>query len=220
MEIAAHVGAEVHIQDFPMSVDDAVERDNVRRDYFGDEVGEDVIRSMASRYHIRPNGELPEAPTLDGDTAGEQPYTGTPGRPAAVIVDLDGTVALHNGRSPYDYDRVGEDLPNQPVIDLVRELKQAGYQIIFVSGRPDSCAVASLYWVERNVNTDGKTLYHGPFMRKTGDNRDDSIVKREIFDEQIRDRFDVKYVLDDRNRVVRMWRRLGIPTLQVADGAF
>ena len=32
--------------------------------------------------------------------------------------------------------------------------------------------------------------------------------------------YNVKFVLDDRNRVVEMWRSLGLTCLQVADGDF
>lgn len=62
---------------------------------------------------------------------------------------------------------------------------------------------------------------HYLFMRATGDNRRDDIVKRELFDAHIRDHFNVRYVLDDRDRVVKMWRNeLGLTVLQVAEGNF
>jgi len=57
-------------------------------------------------------------------------------------------------------------------------------------------------------------------MRPTGDNRKDAIVKREIFDREIRDRYRILFVLDDRNQVVDMWRELGLTCLQVAPGDF
>ncbi|MCK9369791.1 hypothetical protein M0R04_07795 [Candidatus Dojkabacteria bacterium] len=57
-------------------------------------------------------------------------------------------------------------------------------------------------------------------MRKAGDNRDDTIVKREIFENEIKDKHYIKYVLDDRRKVVAMRRDLGLTCLQVADGNF
>jgi len=57
-------------------------------------------------------------------------------------------------------------------------------------------------------------------MRAAGDSRRDSIVKREIFDARIRDVWQVKGVLDDRDQVVRMWRALGLTCVQVAPGDF
>ena len=57
-------------------------------------------------------------------------------------------------------------------------------------------------------------------MRKSGDNRSDAIVKREIYETHIKDRYQVDYVLDDRYSVVRMWRELRLTVLQVAEGNF
>jgi len=57
-------------------------------------------------------------------------------------------------------------------------------------------------------------------MRKTGDSRKDSIVKREIFEEHIKGKYRIQFVLDDRNQVVEMWRQLGLTCLQVAEGDF
>ena len=70
-------------------------------------------------------------------------------------------------------------------------------------------------WLER-YGIDYKYI----FMRAAGDSREDSIVKREIYEGRIAPKFNVKYVLDDRNRVVAMWRSLGLTCLQVADGDF
>ena len=57
-------------------------------------------------------------------------------------------------------------------------------------------------------------------MRATGDNRNDAIVKNEIFDTYIRDKWNVVCVLDDRDRVVKRWRELGLACFQVNYGAF
>lgn len=142
----------------------------------------------------------------------------------AVIVDIDGTVALRgtdaDARGPFDWDRVHEDTPNQPVIHLVKTFMALGYVIIFVSGRDAVCSMATLMWLD--------ALHIGPqgdddalFMRNKDDNRHDTEVKREIYERDIAPRYDVHYVLDDRNSVVKMWREeLGLTVLQVAEGDF
>lgn len=53
----------------------------------------------------------------------------------AYIFDIDGTLAKMNGRSPYDYTRVSEDLPNEPIVNLSKTLYDAGYTILVCSGR-------------------------------------------------------------------------------------
>lgn len=61
----------------------------------------------------------------------------------------------------------------------------------------------------------------GPLlMRPDGDDRPDWQVKTELFDAHVRDRYDMKLSLDDRDQVVGLWRHMGITCLQVAPGAF
>jgi len=55
------------------------------------------------------------------------------------------------------------------------------------------------------------------FMREGGDQRVDSIVKKEIYERHIEPFFDVRYVIDDRPQVVQAWRELGLTVLQVKD---
>jgi hypothetical protein len=58
-------------------------------------------------------------------------------------------------------------------------------------------------------------------MRKTGDRRADNIVKRELFEARVRNKYNIDFVLDDRNQVVDMWRNeLKLTCLQVAEGDF
>ena len=57
-------------------------------------------------------------------------------------------------------------------------------------------------------------------MRKTKDFRSDSIIKTEIYNEFIKDKYFVDLVLDDRDSVVKTWRDLGLLCLQVYYGDF
>ena len=54
------------------------------------------------------------------------PTTRRPSRPPAVIVDIDGTLAIITDRSPYSHTGMLNDLPNAPVIAVVRALADAG----------------------------------------------------------------------------------------------
>ncbi|GAA2070265.1 polynucleotide kinase [Actinomadura alba] len=142
-------------------------------------------------------------------------------RPGAFLVDVDGTVALRNEtapgcRSPYDWARVGEDLPNSPVITVVQALAAAGHHIVYMSGRSEECRAATKVWIAEHVGVPGEALH----MRARGDHRPDHIVKRELYRRRVKPRYDVTGVFDDRAKVVRMWRNLGLTVLQVADGDF
>jgi hypothetical protein len=57
-------------------------------------------------------------------------------------------------------------------------------------------------------------------MRPEGDTRNDGIVKNELFERHLAGRFIIDFVLDDRDRVVAMWRAKGLKVLQVAEGNF
>ena len=57
-------------------------------------------------------------------------------------------------------------------------------------------------------------------MRADRDFREDSVVKYEIYRDHIRDNYNIKFVLDDRQRVVDMWRGQGLRVLQVDKGDF
>jgi hypothetical protein len=62
--------------------------------------------------------------------------------------------------------------------------------------------------------------YNELLMRPNGDNRADDVVKEELFRARIQPRYSVAGVIDDRNRIVKMWRRLGLVCFQVAEGDF
>lgn len=141
-------------------------------------------------------------------------------KPPAIICDIDGTIALMAGRrTPHEYDKVSLDLPNQPVIDVVRMYAESGYDILFTSGRKDSCFDATVHWLKEHV-VDPWNHSWRLFMRDADDNRPDNVVKLEIFNQHIRYNHNVTAVLDDRDQVVKMWRGLGLTCLQVADGNF
>ncbi|MEU7317461.1 AAA family ATPase [Streptomyces sp. NPDC007083] len=214
-DVATNMGAGFVTREFPISIDEAIRRDAQRER----PVGEDVIRAQ-SRF-LKRNGEF--LPLIVRNAEKNQPrlkpYVPKPGTSAAVMVDIDGTVALMDtgpgSRSPFDWARVGEDTPNRPVIEAVHAAQAAGMQVVFCSGRKDACRAETRAWLDTHVTVGGEL-----FMRSSDDNRQDAIVKVELFDRHIRDRFDVRYVLDDRKQVVSVWRALGLTVMQVAEGDF
>jgi len=146
----------------------------------------------------------------------------------AIIVDLDGTVALidrrrelamkPNGKLDWDIfldpENISLDEPNRPIINLVHLLKNAEYKIVIVTGRYQRALSETIKWLELN-----SVPHDAIFTRANSDYREDSIVKKEIFEHHIREQWDVHWVIDDRKRVVDMWRNeLNLTVLQVAEG--
>ena len=139
-----------------------------------------------------------------------------------VICDVDGTLAdlthrKHFLEKPKNwlafFNGVEFDKPIQPIVKLVDKLSYEFY-ILIVSGRAmDRAGLATEKWLN-----DQDIVYKHLFMRAGNDFRADDIVKKEILDLLPKDR--IKYVLDDRDRVVKMWRDNGLTCLQVAPGNF
>ena len=134
---------------------------------------------------------------------------------SAIICDIDGTIARHPNRGHHQYSLVGGDDPIHPVIDALLVLGLVYEKVILVSAREDYCREETKDWLDHHG-----IEYDSLFMRATGDFRRDDIVKEEIYHRDIEPRVEVKLVLDDRDRVVQMWRRLGLTCFQVAEGDF
>ena len=134
----------------------------------------------------------------------------------AIICDIDGTLANLGDRHPFDFHKVDQDTVKHATAEAVRVFHRAGYAIILLSGREESCRELTLEWLRRN-----EIPFDGLHMRTTGDRRKDSIVKREIYNRVIPGTYAVLFVLDDRNQVVDMWRKeLGLACFQVDYGDF
>lgn len=136
----------------------------------------------------------------------------------AIIVDLDGTVADNDGhRGWFDWAKVRGDKVHQDIKDLVVLLHNAGHYVVFLSGRDSVCWKETSEWLTYyfDEELDGQWSL---FMRPEGDSRKDSFVKVELFQEFVNGRYDVRYVLDDRHQVVRMWRAMGLRCLSVDNG--
>lgn len=193
-ELASRHAAAIEIVDFtdvPLEV--CVERDKARPA----RVGEDVIRGMHRQFLAPAKPEPP--PHIDG-------------LPTAIVCDIDGTLALANGRGPYEFERANEDAVNIAVQRILRATWNTA-RLLFVTGREEKYRDMTGEWLWR-------ALIHphdGLFMRATDDKRRDDIVKREIYEREIKDKYNVALVIDDRLRTCRMWHSLGLPLLRFGD---
>ena len=144
------------------------------------------------------------------------PETSVAALPRAILVDLDGTLALLTERGPYDYLRCHLDVVNEPVKQVVLAYRACYGKVLIISGREDVARDMTAAWLERH-----EIPYDGLFLRRRGDRRRDTIVKREIFERAIAGRYRVDFVLDHRDQVVAMWREeMGLTCFQVAPGNF
>lgn len=177
-------------------------------------VPEDVIYDLHKKFIEPLKGEPIKFDAMDPIVF--ESYVPDLEKPSAIIVDIDGTIASHEGiRGPFDTSRYQYDLPVDHVVKFVQDQHyKLGHAIIFCSGRHSNFRDVTEEWLFQHVKVPF-TL----FMREDP-SRDDSVEKYLLFDSHIRDNYNVQFVLDDRDRVVRMWRGLGLPTYQVEEGDF
>ena len=145
-----------------------------------------------------------------------------------VIFDLDGTLAdiekrrvlSTHGNGKMDWDRFFDpknielDEPNLPVVFLAKTMWEKGFRVVIFSGRLDVTQTATERWLEKHqVKFDILKMRpeHMKFV-------DDAELKKEWLEELGKD--SVFLVVDDRDKVVKMWRNEGLNTFQVADGNF
>ena len=134
-----------------------------------------------------------------------------PQLPNCYIVDIDGTLAINNTRPPFAWNRVDEDALNPAVARLVAKLGQ-DTQIIVFSGRSSVCRELTIAWLKQhNIN------YQDLFMRPADDRRSDDILKSELYYTHVHGKYNAIGVIDDRPKVCRMWRNLGLTVFQVGN---
>ena len=191
----------VEVKVFDVELEEAIKRDSKREN----PVGREQISKMHRIFYKTGTGDRgPHYQPQDESL------------PAAIICDLDGTLAILNGRNPFDASRCEEDLLNKPVFDIVKNYHDIGTKIILLSGRTDTYKVQTESWL-----TKYEVPYDQLIMRRAKDMRKDALIKREIFDSHIKGKYFIRFVLDDRNQVVDMWRNeLGLACMQVNYGDF
>ena len=222
MLLAQKYDADFEIKDdfLKVPLSELIERDKNREN----SVGENVIRRM---FHE----SVKTLPTF---------VQFNPALPTCVISDIDGTLTLGpKNRSPYEWHKVGNDDLNRATayvldgINVMNYAKEYGEESVFdrmgskknnvkvflFSGRDEVCRTETEEWLERNC-----VQYDELFMRPTdrvdekGNQVSDVIIKRELFNEHIRNKYNVLFIMDDRKQVCDMWRdELGLTVMQLGD---
>ncbi len=147
-----------------------------------------------------------------------------------IILDLDGTLALIDKRREvstkpngkldwkkfFNPSNIKLDEPNPPVVKMAQMFHNDGFNIVILSGRSNRTERTTRSWL-----TNHNIPFHKLVMRDSETNHftPDWVLKKEMLDEHV-DINDVFLVVDDRDRVVKVWRSLGLTTFQVADGNF
>ena len=142
-----------------------------------------------------------------------------------IIVDIDGTLANSKQRHElatntddtinwevlYDYNNVIEDKPIQYIIDSVKIWKQLGYKIVLFTSRPERIKEATEYWLSKY-----EIPYDELYMRSIEDHYiKDTELKLKMYNEFVDE--EVSFVIEDKQEIIDVWKRLGIPSYKVVD---
>lgn len=126
-----------------------------------------------------------------------------------IIVDLDGTLAHANGkRGYYDWKNVGMDDVDEKIHNLI--FNYDSNKIIFLTGRSKECENETRNWLEINCGYIDYEL----LMREPKDFRPSTVVKKELYENFVKGKYNVIFAIDDKEDVIEMWRSLGIKALQ------
>ena len=140
-----------------------------------------------------------------------------------VIFDIDGTLAdvseriHHVKKKPKNWNAffqgMAQDKAIHSMVRLCNILYASGIRILLCSGRNEEHRPQTVQWLaQQGVN------YHELILRRNGDMRSDMVVKREMLVGIERSK--ILFVVEDRGRVVEMWRSEGLVCLQCAPGEF
>ena len=156
----------------------------------------------------------------------------------SIIVDIDGTLAncehrVHHIQGMSDekatfkadwdafYEDCWKDEPIKPTVDLVRALIDGDWAIILMTGRSDKYRKQTEAWLDTQ-----DIWYDMMLMRKHGDHTDDWKIKRDWLGMlrsgrlSLRDVKPPRIAIEDRARVVEMWRDQGITCFHCDKGEF
>ena len=181
----------VEIKDFTdVPLEECIARDRKRQNY----VGEQVIRRMHRDFL-----QTTPAPPIYNSAL-----------PNALLCDIDGTLALFDRKAVNAYSRdFTKDTLNRAVSIL---LHRANMAVILLTGRQEKDREQTELWLRMH-----DVPYEHLYMRQTDDKRSDYIVKRELYDNHIKDNYNILMVFDDRLQVCRLWHELGLPLFRVGD---
>jgi predicted kinase len=181
-------GYDFQVLQFPVTLDEALKRDERRPNSVGSKVIVEQYKrwlKLTNRVAYVPNENLPEC----------------------ILVDIDGT-------GPFEWLKVGVDSPRQFVLDIIEayQTRYPSVATVLLSGRDSKARAETERWLIQH-----EIAYDELYMRWSQDQRKDSIIKEELFWDLVAPQFHVLFVVDDRPQVVRMWKDLGLSVVDVSE---
>ena len=199
---------EIELKLFDTPVKTCIERDSKRES----PIGEKIIKEQWKKYR---NYIIQQSIERMLSELAVQNST----LPKAIIVDMDATLCFNTNGRPFYGDGAAEgmlhDIPNDPIVDLASNYSKLGYKLIILTGRDETCRIATEKWLEDMCIFPDELI-----MRPVNDFRPGNEMKKYLFERYIKDKYRIEFVIDDSSECVQMWRDLGFVCLQPNEGKF
>lgn len=196
-------------QFFNISVDECILRDSMRPN----PIGEKIIKSTYRKYrdyiinqsvNNMYDNLVPNNPKLEN----------------AIICDIDATLSLNlKGRPFYGEgcaEGIADDIVIEPIANILRTMSKNN-KILIVTGRegtPEIIEATKNWLINNNIP------YDSIYLRPVKDYSPGAECKKEIYNNYIKGKYNVSFVLEDNKKCVNMWRSEGLICLQPNDGNF
>ena len=209
-KLANEMGAELVIKQLYVPYAESYKRNKEAGVHSKEYIPRDVIAQFYDTfYHEQYRDELTDKRVI------RQPE---PALPPCIICDLDATLALHQGREPFEWDSLLTDKIDPRLRDLLNIHMTIGVQVFFLTGRTKYAQRDTLKWLkDPKQGLDGRWEL---ITRSRGDFSSGEIYKRKMYEQHIQGKYNVLCVFEDSNKCVSMWRELGLLTCQVANSDY
>lgn len=200
---------DIEYKDFFIPVEECIRRDAMRPN----PIGEKVIKDTWRRYRnfiIQQN---------INEMLSKRPEHVDGARPA-ILVDMDATLCLNTTGRPYYGEGAAEGMLNDIAVEGICNLVKSLYEkrtIFIITGREGTPEIieATKKWLDSNgIKVDGL------FFRPVKDYSPGAECKKKIYEDNIKGKYNVEFVLDDNYKCVEMWREQGLVCLQPNEGKF
>lgn len=228
--IAIEHGAVFKITFLNTPIEECIRRDSYRSE--DTKVGGQVIRNMAERFHLvrgknkvevviplepveslvslEPAKLLPPV-TTDIERVFEPVISNDTSKLQAIICDLDAIAIKGKEESSKDFTLIHLDKVFIPVKRVLMAMhKYMGYQIVYISDRENKHRAESMRFLTANFCPVGPIL-----MRSDNDMRKEWMVKGQLFDKFIRDKYSVPFLLTSSEDMTSFWRSIGLNVFHV-----
>ncbi len=144
-----------------------------------------------------------------------------------VVCDLDGTLAnlsdrrhlVQGEKRDYDkfYEMCDKDIPNEWCVRLLTSLMDSGYRVVIVSARRQLQRQKTLAWMREAFDFPNHNVPQLVLLRPPKDSTEDKVLKKNwLLSSGLKPR--ILFVIDDRPKVIKMWREEGLQVLDCGSG--